>query len=180
MQPKALTTEDWLDLALNELRQEGYTALKALPLSRKLNVTRGSFYHHFPSLDEFHKALIAHWSRNTSDAVIRAAQEADDPKAALDDLLQKTLRSGEQLERAVRSWATVQPLVAQEVEKVDNARIKVAENLLVKSGIAKAQATPRARLLYWAAIGRLMMPFPEHNLLSQSEITVLAALMLTG
>ncbi len=178
MQPPALKTEDWLDLALNELKVKGYGALKALPLSKKLNVTRGSFYHHFESLDEFHRAVIAHWSKHSSDDVIQAAMAASDPRQALHDLLQVTLRSGAELERAIRSWATVEPRVAEEVEKVDAARIKVAEALLTRAGVATFRAVPRSRLLYWAAIGRLMLPFPDRNQLSTDEIAEIANLML--
>ena len=66
MTDRALTAEDWLNLALQELKEHGYTALKAQPLAKKLNVTRGSFYHHFESLEAFHTAVIAHWSKSTS------------------------------------------------------------------------------------------------------------------
>ena len=177
MQAPPLKTEDWLDLALDELKASGYGALKALPLARKLGVTRGSFYHHFDSIDIFHKAVIAHWSKRSSGAVITAALESSDPEEALDRLLQQTLRSGEKLERAIRSWATVDPLVARDVEKIDASRIKVAEALLLRSGVAGAEAASRSKLLYWAAIGRLMMPFPDHNLLSPAEISRLARLM---
>lgn len=178
MQTAPLTSEDWLNLALNELRDHGYGALKAQPLARKLGVTRGSFYHHFDSLESFHSALIAHWSRCTTGRVAAAVRMASDPRAALEDLLQRTLGSGEKLERAVRSWSTVAPRVAREVEKVDLERIGVAEDLLLRSGLPAADAAPRARLLYWAAIGRLMLPFPDNNRLSSQEISDLARLML--
>lgn len=178
MQHPVLTAEDWLELALNELKEQGYGALKALPLSKKLNVTRGSFYHHFDNLDDFHRSVIAHWSKRSSGEVIRAAVNASEPVQALDDLLQQTLRSGERLERAVRSWATVHSLVAEEVEKVDRARIDVAKQLLIKAGVARKSAGPRSQILYWAAIGRLMLPFPDRNLLTAEEITELAMLML--
>ncbi|MEM8824349.1 MAG: TetR/AcrR family transcriptional regulator [Pseudomonadota bacterium] len=178
MQPTALDADDWLDLALNELKEHGYGALKALPLAKKLNVTRGSFYHHFDSLDDFHSAVLVHWSKRSSGTLITAAVEASDPRQALNDLLQQTLRSGEKLERAIRSWATVQPRVAREVEKVDNLRIEVAEDLLIRGGVSKSVAAPRSRLLYWAAIGRLMLPFPDSNLLLPDEIAGLAVLMM--
>ncbi|WDR03036.1 TetR/AcrR family transcriptional regulator [Devosia algicola] len=161
-----------------ELKDRGYSALKAQPLAKKLNVTRGSFYYHFENLESFHAAVITHWSKHTSGRVIKTAQESINPQKALDELLQQTLCSGEDLERAIRSWSTVQPLVAKEVEKVDQGRIKVAEALLIKSGVSKSHAAPRAKLLYWAAIGRLMLPFPANNLLSRMEISGVATLML--
>lgn len=177
METSLLTQNDWLDLALVELKNHGYSALKAQPLAQKLNVTRGSFYHHFENLDDFHTAVISHWSERSSDQVIQTTQGYDDPLQALDELLQKTLQSGEKLERAVRSWSTVQAPVAKAVEQVDQKRIKVAEKLLIDGGVPKSAAIVRAKLLYWAAIGRLMLPFPANNRLSQSEISDLATLM---
>lgn len=177
METSSLTPDDWLDLALEELKGHGYSALKAQPLAKKLNVTRGSFYHHFESLEDFHAAVISHWSERSSGQIIQTAQRKYDPHKALDELLQKTLHSGEELERAVRSWSTIQRSVAEAVEKVDQGRINVAEMLLIDGGVSKSTATVRAKLLYWAAIGRLMLPFPANNLLSQSEISELATLM---
>ncbi len=174
----SLTPDDWLNLALDELKNHGYSALKAQPMARKLKVTRGSFYHHFDSLEDFHIAIIGHWAKCTSSSIIQAAQEAKDPHQALDELLQKTLRSGEKLERAIRSWSTVQDFVAKAVENVDQERIKTAEMLLIEGGVPKSTAAARAKLLYWAAIGRLMLPFPANNVISQTEISDLVVLML--
>jgi AcrR family transcriptional regulator len=178
METPTLAPEDWLNLALVELKERGHDALKAQPLARKLNVTRGSFYHHFDSLETFHAAVIGHWSDRSSGQIIRAARDTADPQKALDDLLQKTFRSGEALERAVRAWSTVQPLVAMAVAKIDQDRIEVAKTLLVQGGVQRSVAKPRAQLLYWAAIGRLMVPFPAENILSQAEISGLAKLVL--
>lgn len=178
MDSAQLTHQDWLNIALEELRERGHGALKAQPLAKALNVTRGSFYHHFDSLESFHTALIAHWSELSSGQIIRTARETENPEQALDDLLQKTFRSGENLERAIRAWSTVEPRVARAVVKVDQERIAVAEVLLIQGGVSGSDAKPRAQLLYWAAIGRLMMPFPAKSTLSSVEISRLAQLML--
>ncbi|MGH1355921.1 MAG: TetR/AcrR family transcriptional regulator [Thalassovita sp.] len=177
MDTSSLSADDWLDLALAALKDHGYGALKAQPLAKKLNVTRGSFYHHFENLEGFHAAVIAYWSERSSGQIIKTARETNNPLKALDDLLQKTLQSGEELERAVRSWSTVEASVAKAVERVDQERIKVAETLLIDGGVSKSAAAARAKLLYWAAIGRLMLPFPANNQLTQNEISDLATLM---
>jgi hypothetical protein len=49
--------------------------------------------------------------------------------------------------------------------------------LLIALGVAEAEIGPRARVLYWAAIGRLMMARPSEQGLSDAEIADLAALM---
>lgn len=178
MNSQPLTPADWLNTALKELRERGHGALKAQPLAKALKVTRGSFYHHFDSLESFHAAVIAHWSDLSSGQIIRTARETADPQQALDDLLQRTFRSGEAMERAVRAWSTVEPSVAKAVAKVDEERIGVTEAILIQGGASASEAKPRAQLLYWAAIGRLMMPLPAENILSPAEISGLAHLML--
>ena len=178
METPPLTPADWLYIALQELRERGHGALKAQPLAKALNITRGSFYHHFDSLESFHAAVIKHWSELSSGQIIRTARETADPRQALDDLLQKTFRSGEALERAIRAWATVEPSVATAVAKIDAERIGVTEALLIQGGAPATEAKPRAQLLYWAAIGRLMMPFPAESTLSSAQLSGLARLML--
>lgn len=177
METPALTRKDWLDHALQTLKSQGFAALKAQPLAKSLNVTRGSFYHHFSSLEDFHRAVIAHWAETTSGPVIDEAQRSADPAMALDRLLHTTLRSGADLERAVRSWSTVDTRVAAAVAAVDATRIAAAEAVLTAAGLPAPDANARAKLLYWAAIGRLMVPFPSRNILPEDQITALSALM---
>lgn len=178
METSSLTPDDWLDMALVALREEGYAALKAQRLAKRLNVTRGSFYHHFESLDAFHAAVVAHWSRRTTGPVVDRLADCATPVAALRGLLRTTLRSGAAMERAMRSWATVSDRVASEVDKVDRERIGVAEALIEQAGVPSGTARARARLLYWSAIGRLMMPYPDDNRLSDADIDDIAELML--
>ncbi|MEL6838855.1 MAG: TetR/AcrR family transcriptional regulator [Pseudomonadota bacterium] len=174
-----LTRTDWLDLALQELTTHGYGALKAQPLAKKLKVTRGSFYYHFDSLEDFHEAVMRHWSDKTTVPLITDLQDHPTPQAAFNALLAITLRSGEKLERAMRSWATVDAQVAGWVKDVDDARITYTEQLLTDCGVAPVDARLRARLLYWAAIGRLMMPFPDASRLADEQVSRIASLMLT-
>lgn len=178
MGPNRLRIEDWLDAALQVLATEGHGALRALPLAARLGVTRGSFYHHFSSLEVFHQAVVAHWAKRTSGPVIDGLASYADPAQALSALLHKTLNSGEALERAIRAWATIDDHVAQAVDRVDRERIGVAEALLVAAGIPGEAAAGRARLLYWAAIGRLSMPFPDAHRLTPGQIDDLTALVL--
>ena len=58
---KRLTARDWIDFALTTLAREGFHALKADVLARKLGVSRGSFYWHFTELGTFHARVIEHW-----------------------------------------------------------------------------------------------------------------------
>ena len=172
-----LNKTDWLELALKELAAHGYGALKAQRLAKLLNVTRGSFYHHFKNIDDFNASLIQYWTEQTTEPLVRDVERLDTPSAALDNLLQQALRSGAVLERAVRSWATVDQHVGEMVNKIDQQRISFAEALLIKLGVDESTASSRAKLLYWASIGRLMMPCLDQHVLSDEEISGLSILM---
>ena len=60
---KRLAAQDWIDFALKTLAREGFQALKADVLARKLGVSRGSFYWHFKDLGTFHQCVIDGWKQ---------------------------------------------------------------------------------------------------------------------
>jgi AcrR family transcriptional regulator len=172
-----LEKTDWLDYALGELAARGHHALKAQTLAAGLKVTRGSFYWHFEDLEAFKRDLIAHWADRTTEELLRAEVRDGDAEAQLRGLMSRAFASAAALERAIRAWATVAPHVAETVAAVDWRRIRFAEQLLAALGVSEAEIAPRARMLYWAAIGRMMMAGPHPRTLSATEINALAALM---
>jgi AcrR family transcriptional regulator len=176
---ESLTKTDWLDFALRELAQTGHGGLRALALARKLGVSRGSFYWHFRDVGDFEDQVIARWSAITNEALIASLAAEPDAAARLSGLLHRTFRSGSALERAMRAWATVDPRVGDRITAVDHRRIAYAEQVLGEAGLAPDTARARARLLYWAAIGRLMMGRADPDTLSDTEIDALCALVLS-
>ncbi|MBP8098362.1 MAG: helix-turn-helix transcriptional regulator, partial [Arenimonas sp.] len=44
-----LSAEDWARAALDVIAEQGLAAVAVEPLARRLGVTKGSFYWHFPS-----------------------------------------------------------------------------------------------------------------------------------
>jgi AcrR family transcriptional regulator len=175
-----LEKTDWLDFALGELAEKGHDALKAQTLAAGLGVTRGSFYWHFEDLEAFKRDLIARWADLTSGELLRAVVREGEAEAQLIGMMTRAFRSGASMERAVRAWAISDDHVAGLVTAVDWRRIRFAEQLLEALGVAQAEVGPRARVLYWAAIGRLMMARPSDRGLSDAEIGDLARLIRRG
>lgn len=172
-----LDKTDWLDFALGQLAEKGHDALKAQTLAAALGVTRGSFYWHFEDLDAFKRDLVAHWTDRTSEELVRAVVREGDAEAQLRGLMRRAFRSGAALVRAMRAWAVVDPDVAGHVAAVDWRRIRFAEQLLEALGVADGEIGPRSRMLYWAAIGRLMMARTEGQDLTDAEIEGLARMV---
>ena len=175
---KKYSRENWLDFGLETLREQGYASLKALSLARAMGVTRGSFYHYFESIEVYNESLIEHWTTQSTEVLIDDLKTITNPEAVLLELLKRTLRSGEKLERALRSWSTVDERVASAIALVDARRIAFAKGLLKQIGLKSKEATARAKLLYWAAIGRLMMPDLGANSVSNQEIAGLTKMII--
>jgi TetR/AcrR family transcriptional regulator, transcriptional repressor for nem operon len=62
-----------LDAAISLIRQQGYAATSVDELCWKAGVTKGAFFHHFPSKDSLAVAAASRWS-DLSDALFAAAQ----------------------------------------------------------------------------------------------------------
>jgi AcrR family transcriptional regulator len=148
-----LSAKDWLDQGLRTLAESGFTALKAEPLAKAMGVSRGSFYWHFADVEAFHAAILKHWREVAAEQVIAnlEATSVDDEPLRL--LLRRAFSGRLALEKAVRSWATFDPLARSAVEAIDRRRLNYVADLLRASGLAPAVARARAQILYWAFLG---------------------------
>ena len=148
-----LTAGDWIDLALATLAREGFGALKADVLARKLGITRGSFYWHFTDLGTFHSRVIAHWKHAATDAIITDIEQYAAPEERLNALLRHAFGRGGSLESRMRTWAENNAEAARAVNDIDRRRREYIERLLVEAGIEPSSAATRAQLLYWSYLG---------------------------
>lgn len=73
-----------LEAALGVIRAQGYAATSVDELCAHAGVTKGAFFHHFPSKDALAVAAADHWSQTTS-ALFASADyhRHDDPLARL-------------------------------------------------------------------------------------------------
>jgi AcrR family transcriptional regulator len=121
------TRDTWISMAW-ALLEQGHAPdeLTLAVLSAALNLTKGSFYSHFPGkLDELHRAVLDRWvaSRDLED-LDKHVRTVRDPLDRLrligDRLLNDTQRDG-----AVRRWAARDRdgVVANAVAEVDRALI---------------------------------------------------------
>ena len=149
-----LSRDAWVAHGLDVLRDKGHEALKADKLSKSLSVSRGSFYWHFPSLADFHAALLTSWSAQNTQAIIAELQELPEPRLQLAELIKRAKETPLPLENAMRRWAGVNPQVAAALEEVDQLRYAFLVALMVELGVPEPQAKDRAIILTWAFIGR--------------------------
>ncbi|WP_338829992.1 TetR/AcrR family transcriptional regulator [Bradyrhizobium sp. 27S5] len=148
-----LSVKDWLDQGLKTLARTGFTALKAEPLAKVMGVSRGSFYWHFADIAAYRSAVLSYWREVAAEQVIAELETIPKGDEALALLLRRAFSARLALERAVRSWATVDAEARATVLEVDQRRIGYIETLLRQAGFPDDVARGRAQIFYWAFIG---------------------------
>ncbi len=148
-----LSKEDWLEEGFKILREFAQDKLRILYLCQRLKVTRGSFYHHFSSIENYVASLMQRWEKENTRRYIEAANkkgEAQDKMDVLNDLI---LQQDHAIEAAIRSWGFYQPLVKEYLDRVDQVRISYLEEIFRGKGYQQKEASIMAELEYALLIG---------------------------
>lgn len=148
-----LSKEDWLEEGFKILREFAQDKLRILYLCQRLKVTRGSFYHHFSSIENYVASLMQRWEKDNTKRYIEAANQksaAQDKMNVLNDLI---LQQDHAIEAAIRSWGFYQPLVKEYLDRVDQVRISYLEEIFCAKGYEKKEASIMAELEYALLIG---------------------------
>src|SRR5690606_17996288 len=74
-----LSAADWAQAALDVIAEQGVSAVAVEPLARRLGVTKGSFYWHFPSRDTLLQAALDRWEEVEQEQVFGSLEEVADP-----------------------------------------------------------------------------------------------------
>ncbi|MDP3278069.1 MAG: TetR family transcriptional regulator [Deltaproteobacteria bacterium] len=138
-------TSEWIEAGLTLLREGGQDALNIARLCEELERTKGSFYHHFASIDAYRLALLEEWEQRNTHAPIAHAKgtpAGDARRAALSDAVRQL---DGRLDLAVRAWGLRDPVAREHVARVDTLRIDYLADLL-------PGRTPRARRLLIARL----------------------------
>lgn len=149
-----LSQQDWLDHGFKVLRSEGHVGLKADRMVKKLGVSRGSFYWHFKSLDDFFAALLEAWKKQVTQTAMRELQSIPDGKSQLTEVIHRVLTKPDRLEAAMRSWGQVNTEVLQAVARADELRANYLAHAMEQQGVGSDVARSRASFLTWAHAGR--------------------------
>ncbi|HUA26215.1 MAG TPA: TetR/AcrR family transcriptional regulator [Steroidobacteraceae bacterium] len=172
-----LTGQAWIDFGLRTLAHDGFTALKADVLARKLGVSRGSFYWHFADLAAYHARVVGAWKQAATEAIISDIEHYASPAERLNALLQRAFARSGALETRMRNWAESSADADQAVSDIDRRRRRYLEQLLVDAGVAPPLAETRAQLLYWTYLGAA---FSRSRLQREGLHRMVAELSRTG
>lgn len=164
-EPNRVPLESWLKAAYESLIESGIDAVKVLPLAKKLNISRTSFYWYFEDREALLNALIALWkNKNTENLIKQSNAYAESLSEAILNVFDCWL-NGElfdsQLEFAMRSWALQSGEVSTQIMHADELRVDALAHMFARFGFNPLEARTRARAIYLTQIGYISMKVVE-------------------
>ena len=152
-----LSAADWEHAALDAIADLGVSGAAVEPLARRLGVTKGSFYWHFPTREALLKAALERWERADEDE-FTGVEPIRDPRERLRALFRRTSR--EMQSHVIYSAllrALDHPVVQPVMSRVSQRRIDFLTLAYRQLGLEKVAASYRARLAYAAYAGFLQL-----------------------
>lgn len=156
--PARLSAEDWALAALDVIAESGLASVAVEPLAKRLGVTKGSFYWHFPSRDALLVAALERWEAMEQEAVFGKLEAVSDPRARLRDLF--LLVAHEYKTHIIYSEllkALDHPAVQPVLSRVSERRLDYLTASFRQAGLPRLEAQQRARLTYSAYVGFLQL-----------------------
>jgi AcrR family transcriptional regulator len=157
---------EWLHAGLTALADDGPNGLRIDRLCRRLNVSKGSFHHHFAGAGDFKQALLCAYEIRVVEALDQAIKqtEAGAPQDALAGLT-AAISSREvfyrpELEVVMRAWAFSDPEVRAVQERIDERRLGSLRGIWAQILDDPAAAYTAALLPYLVAIGASLIQPP--------------------
>jgi AcrR family transcriptional regulator len=149
-----LSRLDWLEAGQAILCEDGIAGLKLAALTRRLHVSTGSFYHHFPDFEAYLNAVADHYTADqVRDALRQAAEGTGDPLARLRRIRTISLKS-----------RLVLDFVSQAFRDLGYARDEAAlrARLLLSANVARieAAAPPAGKRFFKEALALLTRDAP--------------------
>jgi AcrR family transcriptional regulator len=173
-----LTAADWVDAACLAIAEGGVGGVAVEPLARRLGVTKGSFYWHFPSRDALLRAALERWEREDTEGTIADLASLADPRRRLARLIgvafaeHESVRDEPGLGLAFTlavSDAADDAVVGPVLRRVSERRIAYLEQEMGALGLDAMEARYRALLAYAAYLGTLRLAREAPSRLPQGE-----------
>ncbi|WP_299744137.1 TetR/AcrR family transcriptional regulator [uncultured Tateyamaria sp.] len=152
-----VTRQDWLNAALSVLKQGGVEAVKVAELAGQMGVSRSSFYWYFKNRTDLLNALLQHWERtNTAAMVAQANAPADTITEACCNVFRCNINTAlfdNRLDFAIRDWARRSDRVNAVLKAGDDARIAALTHMFLRFDYPELEAKARARVIYYMQLG---------------------------
>lgn len=168
-----LSRNDWLEQGLEYLVQHGVDALTIANICSVLEVTKGSFYHHFKNRQAFLEALLQYWEETYTTQFIEFSVEGKTTLEQMHRLSRRIVETHNNSETVIRAWAQVDPIAKEYQERVDRRRIQFLYKLHLEISGNETYARTMANLAYTILIGsqQIMPPLNKSELSELFKLT---------
>jgi AcrR family transcriptional regulator len=148
------TKLSWLNEGFTVLEQAEPDQLTIDELCRRLNLTKGSFYHHFKNRQDYIHSLLQLWEEDRTQGVIELSQREESTREKLNRLTELVTKLGDStLEVKIRAWASHDETIRSYQQRVDESRINYAKQLctdVYKDSVdGELLAKNLLHLIYW-------------------------------
>ena len=169
-----LSQEAWLALALETVTREGKARVEIDHLAAMLGVTKGSFYSHFRDKKHFIHCIAVYWAEASTlspmEKVVQSQKTGEEKLRALMKIIRES--ELEKYDLIMRVWALDEPLVAEQVEKVDMLRYEFVRSLFSEMGFVDEELEMRTMLFqaFHSVSNSLKGRFFDENRLKHEEL----------
>ena len=167
----------WVAAGFQLLSVGGIDSVRIDRISKKIGLTRGSFYWHFKNRAELLDEMLKVWHQLGTLQVIRLVEaEKTNPHKKLSTLLELTTRrpgekyGGKFTELSIRVWGGQSEQAAKIIKQIDNERVAYVHKLLIDMQLEPALASLLAEVIYNAFIGMMSRD------LTEKQVSVIANL----
>jgi AcrR family transcriptional regulator len=152
-----VTRQDWLNLAIRLLIEKGVEGVKVQVLGERLGVSRSSFYWYFKSRKDLLDALLDHWEKtNTAALIAMANAPAETITQAVGNVFRCVINSAlfdTRIDFAIRDWSRRAEDVRAVLRRSEALRLEALQAMFARFGYPELDAITRARILYYMQIG---------------------------
>ncbi len=151
---------DWFEAGIALLAEVGPTGITVDALCKKLQVTKGSFYHHFKNYEDFKISFLNFYEAEGTLDIIDRLQDLPTASAKLRGLLEIIVGYTAVSEIYLRAWAIQDEMVRAVQMRVDGRRLAYVEELLLEMLNDPIEAQRKAKLMYVILVGAEQMQPP--------------------
>lgn len=156
---RSLAAQDWAQAALVAIARDGVAAVAVEALARELEVTKGSFYWHFPSREALINAAFKLWEKHETDDMLGRVGTETDPYRRIVRAFTKIDGSqrASRLYLALSAASSTHPAAGAAVRRVSQRRLDYLNTCYEALPMAPAEARRWAAHAYACYLGILQL-----------------------
>lgn len=150
---KKIDKKQWFIIGLQILDHGDLSKITIGNLCSILQITKGSFYHHFGNVNGYIEALMEYWLETHTYIFIERAEMLENPREKLILLAHSAAYASNRGEKVIRGWGYSNDIVKKYVAKVDEIRMAYLVKLGQDCGMSQEEAEDMAMIQYSLLIG---------------------------